>query len=159
VIRDCLLERGNWEETDEEEAFLRGAFIWKPVHLIDTVRTFTISYFDEFDNEIETLQSLWYIIILILFEEFQQSKALSNHWECTILDTQKHELQDILSLTQLQLHLLLKGTYRVKSTEIWKSEWQIFHLGDIALKKGFHTNIVLKISGFWSQIIWTKEEV
>jgi len=58
VIRDCLLERGNWEETDEEEAFLRGAFIWKPVHLIDTVRTFTISYFDEFDNEIETLQSL-----------------------------------------------------------------------------------------------------
>ena len=54
VIWDCLIEWGNWEEADEEEAFLRGAFIWKPVHLIDTVSALTFSCLDEFDNEIET---------------------------------------------------------------------------------------------------------
>lgn len=70
------MERGNWEECDEDEAFIKGGFIWKPVHLIDNVSPIYISSTEDFDKEIEMHLSLSFITILIPSEEFLQNRVL-----------------------------------------------------------------------------------
>ena len=57
VVKLSLLKRGNWAETDEDEAYVKGSFIWKPVHLNDQVRFINLSFIEKSNKETETYKN------------------------------------------------------------------------------------------------------